>query len=210
MNACTITKLVVGQMQENCYLIQDKETVQTIIVDPGDDGTYITDQLTKLSAIPVMIVATHGHFDHIMAAYELQVNFNIPFFIHPDDVFLLERMRESAKHFLGIDSVDPPPQNPQKLVAGQSIMLGKTTIQVLHTPGHTPGSVCLHMGDDALFVGDTIFAGGSVGRTDFQYSNHTKLMSSIQTILSYPNHVILYPGHGDDTIVEKERIFHTV
>lgn len=168
--------LVVGQMATNCYIVGD------IIIDPGDDAEYI---MSRLDAKPRMIVATHGHFDHIMAAFALQRAYNIPFYIHKDDEFLLKNMRSSAKHFLGLPDVDPPPV-PSRLQG----------ISFIHTPGHTPGSICLKFGDE-LFVGDTLFAGGGIGRTDFSYSNKKDLEKSIHTILSFPKETKLFPGHGE-------------
>lgn len=171
-------KLVVGQMATNCYLIED------MIIDPGDDAEYIMSRLTKK---PKMIVATHGHFDHIMASYALQLAYNIPFYIHEEDTFLLSRMRSSARHFLGIMDVDPPPK-PTKI----------SNLPFIHTPGHTPGSICLSIGN-VLFVGDTIFADGSIGRTDFSYSSKKDLDNSIKKILSHPSGTRLLPGHGNET-----------
>lgn len=175
--------LVVGSMATNCYVIDD------MIIDPGDDAEYIMSHLTQK---PSMIVATHGHFDHIMAAYALQLAYNIPFYIHEDDIFLLGRMQSSAKHFLGLKEVDPPPV-PSKII----------DLPFIHTPGHTPGSVCFYFKkENILFSGDTIFADGGVGRTDHEYSDKAALSRSIQTIFSLPPETKLFPGHGgtNDTI----------
>lgn len=172
-----VQRLVVGQMATNCYL------VDTIIIDPGDDAEYISSHIKEP---PTMIVATHGHFDHIMAAFALQTMYNIPFYIHPDDIFLLSRMQESARHFLGLSHIDPPP-NPTPI----------STIPYVHIPGHTPGSICLPF-DDILIVGDTIFADGSVGRTDFAYSDTKKFMKSLKKVTSYPKNTRILPGHGEE------------
>lgn len=171
-----IKTLIVGSMATNCYIVNDE-----IIIDPGDDAEYIMSHLTKK---PSMIVATHGHFDHIMAAYALQLAYNIPFYIHEDDIFLLSRMQSSARHFLGLKDVDPPP-TPSKI----------KTPPFIHTPGHTPGSICLKF-SDTLIVGDTMFAGGGVGRTDFSYSDPRKLSISIKKIRSFPKNTRVLPGHG--------------
>jgi len=143
-----------------------------------------------------MIVATHGHFDHIMVAYALQLAYNIPFYIHEDDIFLLGHMQSSAKHYLGLKSVDPPPK--------PTII---KNLPFIHTPGHTPGSICLKFGD-ALIVGDTIFADGAVGRTDFSYSEPLKLAPSISKILAYPNETRLLSGHGNETTIKNELRYH--
>lgn len=189
MDTLVIKTLPVGQMAANCYLVT--HAGKTMIIDPGDDAEYITSHVTEQ---PSMIIATHGHFDHIMAAFALQLAYNIPFYMHPDDNFLLAQMQSSAKHFLGVREVDPPPvPTPIK------------NIPFIHTPGHTPGSICLQF-EGVLFVGDTIFAEGGVGRTDFSYSEPLKLAESIHRILSYRPETRLLPGHGEEVTVRERRI----
>ncbi len=133
-----------------------------------------------------MIVATHGHFDHVMAAFALQRAYNIPFYIHQDDIFLLKTMRSSAVHFLGLRDVDPPP-TPSPI----------EHVSFIHTPGHTPGSICMQF-DKMLVIGDTLFADGGIGRTDFTYSDPRKFKRSINKIRSYPRGTRLLPGHGEE------------
>lgn len=173
-----IERLVVGSMATNCYI------AGKMIIDPGDDAEYI---MSHIKEKPKMIVATHGHFDHIMAAYALQLAYNIPFYIHDDDIFLLSRMQESARHFLGLKDIDPPPK-PSNII----------DLPFIHTPGHTPGSICV-VGDGVLFTGDTLFADGAVGSTDFSYSSVEKLALSVKKILSYAPGTRLLPGHGGET-----------
>lgn len=172
-----IETLIVGAMATNCYIAGD------IIIDPGDDPEYI---MSHLSAKPRMIIATHGHFDHLMGAYAIQSAYNIPFYMHPDDYFLLPAMQSSARHFLGLKHVDPPPV-PSEI----------KHIHYVHTPGHTPGSICLLL-DDILIVGDTLFADGSVGRTDHSYSDPLMFSQSITKIRSYPKGTRVLPGHGEE------------
>ena len=183
-------------MATNCYVVDG------IIIDPGDDAEYI---MSHVKEKPTMIVATHGHFDHIMAAYAIQVAYNIPFYIHPDDVFLLATMQSSAKHFLRLQDVDPPPK-PTPI---KNLPAGRQGLPFFHTPGHTPGSIYLKF-EDALIVGDTLFAGGAVGRTDFSYSSQDNLSTSIQKILSYSPETRLLSGHGEESSVQKEKKYHTI
>jgi hydroxyacylglutathione hydrolase len=190
-----IHKIVVGQMAENCYIVTDSDEV--IIIDPGDDAEHISDVLARLNVIPSIIIATHGHFDHIMAAFALQMAYKIPFVMHGADAFLVRNMAMSAKHFLGLTTVDPPPNINKYIQDGDTI----ASLTVLHTPGHTPGSVSL-VGDGVIFTGDTIFADGAVGRTDFSYSSAADLKTSIQKILQLPKNTIMYPGHGEETRVQ--------
>lgn len=193
-----IETLVVGQMATNCYLVDN------IIIDPGDDAEYIMSHLTTK---PTMIVATHGHFDHIMAAYALQLTYNIPFIIHKADEFLVKNMQSSAKYFLKLSTVDPPPKINKFLRDKENVAV----FTVMHTPGHTPGSICLYSKkNNVLFSGDTLFAGGAVGRTDHEYSDRAALSRAIKTILSLPPETMLLSGHGEVSSVKRERLYHTV
>jgi glyoxylase-like metal-dependent hydrolase (beta-lactamase superfamily II) len=203
-----ITTLRVGQMAANCYLLTDEKTGETLIVDPGDDAEYIMDKIASGHGVPQAIVATHGHFDHIMAARALELAYTIPCLMRPEDEFLVARMDETAKHFLGIRAVDPPP-DVQPI--GFMLAVGKSKIEVVYTPGHTPGSICLYSPKDKiLLTGDTIFADGGVGRTDFSYSDPSKISASLKKILSYPADTALYPGHGEPTTVGTEKKLHRV
>lgn len=190
-----IVTLPVGQMAANCYIKDD------IIIDPGDDAEFIMSKVTR----PKLIIATHGHFDHIMAAFAIQVAFHIPFAMHKDDEFLLATMQKSASHFLHVKDVDPPPKVNWYLRHGEKI--GDFT--VVHTPGHTPGSICLQIKED-IFVGDTMFANGGIGRTDFSYSDRGALDSSLHRIFSLPGKLVVRPGHGEPTTVQKEKEYHTI
>ncbi|MCX6792252.1 MAG: MBL fold metallo-hydrolase [Candidatus Gottesmanbacteria bacterium] len=182
-------------MAANCYLVDDS------IIDPGDDAEYI---LSHLKIPPSRIIATHGHFDHIMAAYALQLSFNIPFLMHKDDAFLVGKMQQSARHFLNI-TPDPPPNITAYIHDGDKI----AGLTVLHTPGHTPGSISLYsQKNSVVFSGDTIFAEGAVGRTDHEYSNAAALSRSIKKILTYPSKTKLLSGHGAETIIRQELRFH--
>ena len=198
----TVERLVVGQLATNCYLVKDRASRRTFIIDPGDDAEYVMDHLVKLDAHPIAIIATHGHFDHILAARALQLAYKIPFMCHEGDTFLVDRMGETAKHFLGISVVDPPPHIDQTLSQESVLELGATTVKVLPTPGHTPGSVCLSISKEkTVFVGDLVFAGGDVGRTDFSYASYESLQLSIKKIFRLPQGTIFYPGHGESSTI---------
>lgn len=195
--AHTITTLTVGQMAANCYLFDH------YIIDPGDDAEYISEMLTRLHIKPVAIIATHGHFDHLMAARALQLAYGIPCYLAAQDTFLARRLKNSARQYLGI-STDPPPIVTE--LTGTHI----GPFDIVATPGHTPGSVCLYAKDPGMLItGDTIFAGGAVGRSDWQYSDVYALRDSLSRILSFPQETLLYPGHGEASTVLKERAYHS-
>ena len=203
-----VKTIVVGQLQANCYLIFDSEKKEACIVDPGDDADYITRVIADEKITPTQIIATHGHFDHIMAAAELQLAYNIPFLIHQKDEFLVKRMNETAEHFIGVKA-GPSPRISANLEGGKKLSVGKTRIEIIETPGHTPGSISLYDKKAGfVFVGDLLFAGGGVGRTDFSYSSQNMLEHSIEKILQLPEETILYCGHGLETTVADERPNH--
>lgn len=202
MKTLTVTTLPVGQMAANCYIISDYSG-DAIIVDPGDDAEHITDTIASKKLQPTSVVATHGHFDHIMAGFAVQHAYGIPFFIHASDNFLVARMRETAVHFLGISVVDPPPAPLSSLTDKDKVPLGGTHLEVIGTPGHTPGSVALYHADSQfVIVGDTVFADGAVGRTDHAYSSKADLERSIKIIMHLPANTRILPGHGRDLTVD--------
>lgn len=204
-----ITTLTVGQMATNCYLVTDPHTHECVIIDPGDDAEYISEVVSRHNAHPTMIVATHGHFDHIMAAFALQLAYKIPVAMHPEDTFLVSRMRSSAQHFLGLSEIDPEPTVTVSLDNRSSVSVGSERLLVVHTPGHTPGSICLYgKKNGVLFCGDTIFDEGAIGSVDHAYSSRESIRRSIKKILAYPESTRLLPGHGEETTVGSASAFH--
>jgi glyoxylase-like metal-dependent hydrolase (beta-lactamase superfamily II) len=190
--------LSVGQMQSNCYLLWDEESGMALIIDPGDDAEHIIKNILEEELTPVAIVATHGHFDHIMAALELQLAYGIPVYISSEDLFLVKKMRNNAKHFLGTDPGLPP--KTENL--GGSLEFGNIKLDIIKIPGHTPGSVCLYNEKEkAVFVGDLIFADGYMGRADFSYSDKSELRKSVEKIMKLPKDTMVYPGHGEEFVL---------
>jgi len=203
-----IETLTLGQLQTNCYLVYCDQTHEGIIIDPADEGQYIIQKIQELKFKPLAIIATHAHFDHILASLELKLAFQIPFLIHPKDKFLLKQTQTSAKHWLGIN-VDPPAPPDKYLKENQKINFGNQKLYTIETPGHTPGGISLYsQKENTIFTGDTIFAHGSIGRHDFSYSSESNLYQSISKILKYPDQTKIYPGHGPSSTIGKEKKIH--
>jgi glyoxylase-like metal-dependent hydrolase (beta-lactamase superfamily II) len=204
-----VKELVVGQLHTNCYLIVDISSKEALIVDPGDDADYISQVMRDMGLNAIGIAATHGHFDHILAAFELQQVYKIPFYIHAKDAFLLKRMQETARYFLHYNVVEVPPTISKTYETSDTITVGENLLEIIETPGHTPGSVVLYSPEHHVaLTGDTLFAEGSVGRTDFQYASPGDLATSIKKILALPQETSVFPGHGQITTIVEERKYH--
>jgi hydroxyacylglutathione hydrolase len=189
-----IISVTVGQMGTNCYLACDEESSKCLIIDPGEEADFITTTILENRLSPQAIILTHGHYDHCLASLELKLNFNIPIYLHQKDLFLYEKAHQSAKHFSSLNS--PKLLKVDKFLSDKDfIAFGDSTLQVIHTPGHTPGSICLYSAPN-LFTGDTLFADG-VGRTDLSYSSSKDLQRSLQSLSRLPKETFIYPGHGD-------------
>ncbi len=208
MNTLEVTVLTIGALETNCYIVTDKLTKDSFIIDPADTGDYIVETAQRNSLKVKNIIATHGHFDHIMAGAYCQLTLKVPFFIHSEDTFLVNRMKETAE-FFNIPCDAPPPKIDHFLKNGDIFRLGEDELTVIETPGHTPGSICLYNKQNGLlFSGDTIFAQGGVGRTDFAYSSSDDLKKSFILLLKLPPETKIYPGHGPATTINQEKFYH--
>lgn len=189
-----ILQYPLGQLQANCYfLIQDNDC---LIIDPADDASFILEELQRRNLRLAAMFATHGHFDHVMAAGEIQKSFNVPLYIFEEDMFLIDRLIQTAEHFLGYKPVIFKP------VTVNQLTVIDFPFQIIKTPGHTPGSVCYYFEkEQIIFTGDTLFKQG-IGRYDHSYSSKKDLMQSIKKILKLPEETIIYPGHGEETSVK--------
>ncbi len=194
--------LSVGPLQENCSVVEHVLSRRAAVVDPGDEGEAILDFLAERGLTLSAILVTHGHFDHVGAIGVLKARTAAKIYAHADDV---ELMGMASKHgaLYGI-SVEPVPPPDILVEEGDTIPLGDASFVVLHTPGHSPGSVTYLLAGWA-FVGDLIFA-GSIGRTDLPGGSMPVLMRSIrEKIFTLDLAVELIPGHGPDTTVGRER-----
>ncbi len=193
-----VHKIVVGQLDTNCYILSEKKSKQCTIIDPGADYKRIKDLISDKGLKPLFIINTHGHADHIMA----NAKFYLPVHIHEKDA---EFLTDPSKNFSQvIGCFINQDISPKLLHDGDKLKLGDLTIEIIHTPGHTPGGICL-LYSDILFSGDTLFAQG-IGRTDFPYGDEKRLINSIKTkLLVLPDSTKVYPGHGFDTTIGKEK-----
>ena len=196
-----IHTLVVGRLQTNCYILQSDSTA--LVIDPGDESERIIRFLKDIAVKPTHIVATHAHFDHVLGVDTIRAKLKIPFLIHRDDLSMLESMQSRVRQIMGF-SVPPPPKVDQFLEDGQSIEFGQDKVKVIHTPGHSPGSISL-AGQDFVMTGDALF-NQSIGRTDLPGGDLDTLIRSItQRLFILDDDTIVYPGHGPETSIGDEK-----
>ena len=202
MDAIALKIFVLGELYDNCYLVFDKNTRKGFIVDaPEGAGAAINDFIRKEKIDLSFVVLTHAHFDHIAGLSELE----LPFYLHPDDAPLLENANLNGSCFFSTAVIVK--KEPNFLNEDKPLFLGEHKIKCIHTPGHTPGSVSLHL-ENLLFSGDTLFA-NSIGRTDIPLASSEVLLRSIkEKLLVLPKDTIVYPGHGSSTTVGKELKFN--
>ncbi|MCK9555742.1 MBL fold metallo-hydrolase [bacterium] len=201
-----IIKIVNGPLETNCYLIFCADTRRTVILDPFD-YMYVEEIIAKNGLEPEIIVNTHFHADHTAGNGALKRRFNIPIAIHEDDAELLVSGYKILEIY-GIKTEASPPADIL-LSEGKKIVFGGESMDVIHTPGHSPGSICLYYPEKILFSGDTLFASG-VGRTDLPGGDTESLSLSVKTkIFALPGSVTVYPGHGGDTSIKTEKKYGT-
>ncbi len=196
-----LKRLELGPFATNCYIVGSESNKEGMIIDPGDGAEQILSSI-KDSKLDIKIIAlTHGHFDHIGALEKLKEVTGADLVIHTDDAYFLQQRPLEA--VLGFSYPDTPP--PDRLLnGGDSIDVGDLHFSVLHTPGHSPGGICL-LGQGMVFSGDTLFNFG-IGRTDFPGGDHNQLLNSIHTkLMVLPDDTAVYPGHGPDTTIGTER-----
>ncbi|RLI30142.1 MAG: MBL fold metallo-hydrolase [Candidatus Hecatellales archaeon] len=197
-----VRTLVVGPIATNCYIIYCEETGKALILDPGGEGNLILKAVEELNVEVEYIVNSHGHYDHIAANGELKEALNVPLLIHREDSEALVEPELNLSVLFGLHYRSP--KADKLLEEGDELKVGKFKLKVLHTPGHTPGSICL-LGEKEIFTGDTLFA-GSVGRTDLPGGSFQKLAYSLKhRIAALPDWLKVYPGHGPATMLGYEK-----
>ncbi|HZK25716.1 MAG TPA: MBL fold metallo-hydrolase [Oscillospiraceae bacterium] len=190
-----------GSLGANCYLVACEQTRLGLLIDPGADAAQIIEMVQEAGITIKYIVNTHGHVDHVGANAAVREAFAAPIVIHTADSQLYRRPKESLTLFFGDAELAEADQLVQD---GDQLQVGQLAVTVLATPGHTKGSICLLVGD-ALFSGDTLFA-GSIGRTDFPGGSASEIITSIkEKLLVLPPTTKVYPGHGPQTTIGTEK-----
>ena len=196
--------IAVGPLQCNCSIIGDEATREAMVIDPGDDIEDVLTIVHKHNLQVKQIVITHAHIDHIGGAMKLRVATDAPILLNQNDYALLKMLDVQAA-WIG---VAPPGKVDidRSVTAGETVAAGSHTAQILHTPGHTEGSICLYFPiEKKLIAGDTLFA-GSIGRTDLPGGSTQKIMRSLHdTVLALPDETVVVPGHGELTTIGEER-----
>jgi glyoxylase-like metal-dependent hydrolase (beta-lactamase superfamily II) len=197
--------VVVGLFQENCWIVGSQRRGEAVVIDPGDEPEEILALARDMGVKITRVLASHAHLDHIMAARAVVEATGAPFLLHAGDVAIAEHMPEAARMWIGQD-VPPAPTPDAFPVDGQDIEVAGVTLRVIHTPGHTPGSVSLYAAEaHLLFSGDTLFR-ESIGRTDLPGGDTATIMASIrERLYSLPDDTRVLPGHMQETTIAHER-----
>jgi glyoxylase-like metal-dependent hydrolase (beta-lactamase superfamily II) len=200
--------LNVGYLGTNCYLVACKKTLEALVIDPGfkDDETgKVLDEIDKFGVRVRYIVNTHGHVDHTSGNGALKKASGAEIMIHENDAEILNNPWKNLSKMLGL-AADSPPAD-RLLSDGDLIKVGRLKLKVIHTPGHTAGSISLYCGSErVVFTGDTLFA-GSIGRTDLPDSSFKEIMQSLRDkLMRLPDQTVAYPGHGEKTTIGKEKL----
>jgi hydroxyacylglutathione hydrolase len=197
-----IKKLAVGPLESNCFIIADENTKEILVIDPGDEPDRILDLINENDYNVKYIVCTHAHFDHVGAVPDLKKETGAKIVIHRDEIEIYKNTGNQAA--LWGYELDALPEPDMLASEGDKLEIGDLMFEIMHTPGHSPGGICLY-GEGILITGDTLFA-GSVGRTDFYGGNLEKLKSSFKRLMSLSDEVKVLPGHGPESTIGKEKI----
>ncbi len=195
--------VTVGDFEENCFLYACPQTREAVIIDPGDEPERILETIAELELRPKYIINTHGHLDHICAIDAVSVRYPVPLAIHPADVYMYTDERMAALYGLKAPLVKRKPDI--LLQEGDKLTFGTLTLEVLHTPGHTPGGISLLSHSYCVFSGDTLF-NRSIGRTDLPGGNYEQIVASIRTKLyTLDDELVVFSGHGAPTTIIEEK-----
>ena len=201
-----MTKMfTVGHLSTNCYVVNCRETKEAVIIDPGFDDPREAEEIfsfiTKGDLKLKFIVNTHGHPDHSCGNALVKKRFQMPICVHESDAYMFGESGWNTARYFGYDCISPAAD--VILHGGDYVKFGEVTLRVVHSPGHSYGSVVL-LGETEVFVGDVLFA-GSIGRTDFPGSSEREMTLSLKRLMRLPDYFVVYPGHGPTTTVGEEK-----
>ncbi len=189
-----IEQMVVGSMAVCCYILGCEKTKKAAVIDPGGDEEKILQKIEELGLDLEQILLTHSHPDHVCGNRRIKEATGARIVAHQLEAEFMEK--PAIKQYFSMLGLEASPPVDKQVVDGDYIEVGTERLQVILTPGHTPGGICLYHAPH-LFTGDTLFAGGGIGRTDFPGGSHTELLDSIEKrIFSLPAETIIWPGHG--------------
>ena len=192
-----IKTLPVGQLETNCYVVTNEKTLESVVIDPGDEANTILDYLESNHLRCAAIFVTHGHYDHVGAVEALREETGAPVYMNP---------RDDASRAVDAHMIYRMQPGDKAYDEGDTVEAAGLRFDVMATPGHTPGGVTLRC-EDALFTGDTLFK-GSCGRTDLPGGDMEQELSSLRRICELPGDYEVYPGHMDPSTLERERAFN--
>jgi len=196
-----VERFSVGALEVNCFVVADGKSPEAMIVDPGDEPDRIEDWVKEKGLKVKYLVCTHSHFDHVGGLPELKSSTGAEILLHKAELPIYERVVEMARLWgFELDKLPPP---DRFLAEGDEISVGSLSFKVWHTPGHSPGGVCL-VAPDVVFTGDSLFA-GSIGRTDLPGGDYESLMKSLHRLSSLPDETVVYSGHGPASRIGREK-----
>ena len=188
-----LKQIIVGSMAVCCYIVACEKTKKGAVVDPGGSEEKILDEVQRMGIDVQYIIATHGHPDHVCGNRAIKESTGAKIIMHVDDAIFFGK--DEVKNYFSMLGLEPSPPPDIEVKEGDKISIGEEELQVLHTPGHTPGGICLYNPPD-LITGDTLFVGG-LGRTDFPGGSHRDLLDSIhKKLLTMDPDTVIWPGHG--------------
>lgn len=199
-------KLRVGELGTNCYIFGDSKTKEVAVVDPADEGSVILDSINKNEYKVKYIIITHGHFDHIGEVEFIKKETGAKVLIHRIDNELIEDPEKNMSAY-GFTLAGAIKATADRLLEdGDEISLGENSFKIIHTPGHTMGSICI-LYEDSLFSGDTLFK-ETVGRTDLPNANPSEMQKSIKKLMNLNDNIKVFPGHGDSSKMGHEKMYN--
>jgi len=194
-------RFIIGQLETNSYIVYSDKTNSCFIIDPADISEDMNTFITKKKLTPNKIILTHGHMDHCGGAEWFSEKYNIGMILHKDDKVLLSSpINMELKKSLGLLQ---PPEPERYLTDNEILKHDDIELKVIHTPGHTPGSISIVF-EDKILSGDTLFF-GSIGRTDLPGGDFKTIKKSLQRLIEFPDSTIILPGHGEETTIEQEK-----